>query len=400
MIHPRLRRYLSAAFARRGEGPVWKGGGAHGLLKIDADGRIVSANAPAAALFGRRGVRGASLFELCEAADRAALHAALDARTGEAIIVGASGDGAGLAPRRLELRAEADGPGAVVLVIDRTEAEAERDRLTEEARAGAALLADLSHEMRTPLNAVIGFAEAMEKETFGPVGHRKYLEYAGHIRNSGAHLMDLTATILDLARHEAGRVKLRRVMVDLGAEAEACAAMVRGAAQEAGLALDVRVEEDLPASWLDPRAVKQILINLLANAVKFTSDGGVSLSVARDGETLVATVRDTGVGMSEAELARLGARFTAAHGDGVRGAKGAGLGLALAFALAEAHGGRMALKSAPGEGVEARVCLPIVKAPARPSRSGDRHADEVVVHSQLDRIDAYRREIAARRDAA
>ena len=104
--------------------------------------------------------------------------------------------------------------------------------------------------------------------------------------------------------------------------------------------------------------------------------------------------------MNREELERLGSRFTSVHGEGVRGAGGAGLGLALAFALTEAHGGAMALDSAPGEGVEATVRLPIMTAPARPARDDDMLGDDVVVHSQLDRIDAYRREIAAKKTAA
>jgi cell cycle sensor histidine kinase DivJ len=161
----------------------------------------------------------------------------------------------------------------------------------------------------------------------------------------------------------------------------------------------------MPESFLDPRAVRQILINLLANAVKFTSDGAITLSAARRETAIEITVKDTGVGMSAEELAKLGARFTAAQGAGVRGAKGAGLGLALAFALADLHGGSLKLDSAPGEGVTATLKLPVV---APPQRRRDLNAVEALgyaadeeapappaVLTQLERIEAYRRQRAA-----
>lgn len=234
-----------------------------------------------------------------------------------------------------------------------------------EARAAADLLADLSHEMRTPLNAVIGFSGAMKAEVFGPLGHARYAEYAEHIRASGAHLLDLVNSILDLSRIEAERFDIRRESVNVGSLALECVGIVRLAAEDAGLRLIVDIEDGMPESWLDARAVRQILLNLLSNAVKFTSDGDIRLTARCDGKTISVTVKDTGVGMSADELARLGARFTAAQGAGVRGAKGAGLGLALAFALARLMDGTLAIDSAPGEGVTARLSIPVVAPPAR-----------------------------------
>ncbi|MGE0409034.1 MAG: ATP-binding protein, partial [Amphiplicatus sp.] len=130
-----------------------------------------------------------------------------------------------------------------------------------------------------------------------------------------------------------------------------------------------------------------------SNAVKFTRDGAIALSVVARGGDVIFPVKDTGVGLSRAEIDKIGARFTAASGEGVRGAKGAGLGLALAFALAELHGGAIALKSAPGEGLAAIVRLPI-KAPARLGRPNPfrESAERPAVLTQLDRIEAYKRE--------
>lgn len=275
-----------------------------------------------------------------------------------------------------------------------------------EARAARERLADLSHEMRTPLNAVIGFSGAMGAEVFGPLGHARYYEYAEHIRASGSHLLDLVNSILDLSRIEADRFDLKREAVNVGSIALECAAMVRMSAEAAGLRLDARIEDGMPESFLDPRAVRQILINLLANAVKFTSDGAITLDAARRGDAIEIVVKDTGVGMSAEELAKIGARFTAAQGAGVRGAKGAGLGLALAFALAELHGGALRLDSAPGEGLTATLILPLVSPPQRKrdlktvealGYAGDDEtpAEAQKILTQLERIEAYRRQRAA-----
>ena len=274
---------------------------------------------------------------------------------------------------RLVCAADKSATRRAVLVVDRTDAASEAAALTRateaaraEARDAAAALADLSHEMKTPLNAVIGFAETIREETFGPVGHPRYAEYAEHIRASGEHLLDLVVSLLDMARIDADRLSLAPVLADPAQLAEECAAMVRGAAESAGLKLIVEAGDNLPECVLDPRAVRQILLNLLSNAVKFTSDGEIRLEARldeADGNKIVFTVTDTGIGMSAQDLAKLGPRFTHAHGAGVRGADGAGLGLSLAFRLAELHGGGLSLFSSPGEGVRARLELPLDARP-------------------------------------
>lgn len=270
-----------------------------------------------------------------------------------------------------------------------------------EARAAAEVLTDLSHEMRTPLNAVLGFAGALESDMFGPLGHPKYYEYVDYIRASGRHLLDLVTSILDLSRIEADRYALKRESTDPGAVAAECAGMMRLAAEKAGLQLRTEISADLPRCHLDPRALRQILLNLLANAIKFTSDGSVTLTVDHRDETLRFVVADTGVGMNAQDLARLGTRFTAAQGAGVRGAKGAGLGLALASALSALHGGALTFASAPGEGVTATVLMPVTAppvaraqrdSPAASERSERSSAQPSGILTQLDRIEAYRRQ--------
>ena len=385
--------------------PAWSGGAGSGVLGVAASGRVLAASGSVEALLGcNTGLAGFFLQPFFDEADRGRIDEALKAGgVAPGPVLARTIDGAA---RQVELFFEPADEGVTILVIDRTASEAALDDLRRDAenasaasRSSAALLADLGHEMRTPLNAVIGFAEAMQSETFGPIGHQKYEEYADHIGKSGTHLLDLINSILDLAKYDAGRLVLHREMTNVDVLVRDCVAMMEPAAREAGLSLSFSTTNTLPESWIDPQAVRRILINLLSNAIKFTSDGGVTVSLAQEGDSLRLMVSDTGIGMNETELNSLGARFAAASSDGVRGAKGAGLGLALCFALAKAHDGSLDLESAPGEGVTARVQLPIARAPNPKIRKDDR-TEEAGVHSQLDRIAALKRELAAKKSAA
>jgi len=378
------------------KGAVWEGGAGSCVLLIDDRGRVrgLSDEAPALLKRSRHEIVDAEFAGFFDVADRERLERGLSL-----------GPAAG--PARLRLRG--DGDASLELRFGRRlrkrmpvlmlAVPAVEDAVAPAAPpAVAAEVADLSHEMRTPLNAVIGFADAMVGETYGPLGHAKYAEYAGIIRASGRHLLDLVNLMLDRARLEAGRYPLKRETVGVGALARECAALVRLDAEKAGLKIDVKVAEPLPEAALDPRALRQVLINLLANAVKFTSDGEIALEVRAEEGDLVFVVADTGVGMAANELQKLGARF-AKGADGVRGARGTGLGLAVAHALVELHGGRLTLASAPGEGLVAEARLPIVK-PARPERrlravaEAGPEAAATTVLSQLERVEAYRRERA------
>jgi cell cycle sensor histidine kinase DivJ len=399
---------LSFLFGDDGEGArgaVWDGGPGAGVALIGRKGRIrrLSDGAPALLGAARGRLAARDFLELFDADDRTRVAAGLSLGAAAGVIAARTLAGA---PLELRFSRRPDGRcTALLLAPSEARTGAPQDGA---ARAGAELLADLSHEMRTPLNAVIGFADAMTAETYGPLGHAKYQEYAGIIRASGRHLLDLVSSILDLARIEAGRYALRRETTDLKAIARECAGMIRIEAEKAGLALRVAIAEDVPESALDPRAMRQVIINLLANAVKFTSDGEIALEVRRLGEEIVVGVSDTGVGMSAEEVARIGRRYAAHGGDGVRGAKGSGLGLALAFALVELHGGTLRITSAPGEGVRAEMRVPVV-APARPTRrlravvaakdaagtaAAPAGVDPPAILTELERIEAFRRERA------
>jgi cell cycle sensor histidine kinase DivJ len=377
--------------------PQWDGGAGSAVVLVGADGLITALSAGAPGMLGPEAKAGAALESLFPVEDRARLRRALSLGSAAKPLrlqpVGA------LAP--LEIRITRRPDGVIALLLLETSTEERGD-----------LLADLGHEMRTPLNAIIGFSDAMAIETYGALGHPKYVEYAEIIRGSGRHLLDLVSSILDLKKIEAGAYKLKRERVDVGAIVRECAALIRGEVEKAGLRLVVSVPENLPETSADPRALRQVLINLLSNAVKFTPEGEITLEAKTAGGDLVFIVADTGVGMNPAQLKRLGARYAGHGGDGVRGAKGAGLGLNIAFALVALHEGKMDIASAPGEGVRAEIRLPIL-ASARPERrlravNADaaevsaqlddgpalRHAPRPVVVSQLERIEAYRRERA------
>ena len=398
---------LAALFGLSASRPVWRAGAADAVLRLAGDGEIRAATPAAEAMIGAEGgLSRRSLLDFAARDDRAGLRDALD-RAAAAPNGGAAERIAlrllrpGRAPALVEISLARRGGGLAALIRDcGVELAARRTAriADEEAPAPdglpADMLADLGHELKTPLNAIMGFADAMARESFGPIGHDKYREYAGLIHTSGAHLSDLISAILDRAKLDAGRYRLAPALSAPGPLAAACAEMVRGEAEKAGLALRIDIAPDLPETMLDARAVRQILINLLSNAVKFTAAGEIGLAVSERDGVISFDVSDTGVGMSQMALARLGERFTDMHKSGVRGAAGTGLGLSLAFSLTKLHGGALTFSSAPGEGTVARLALPVRKSIAEMAEAGLTGAADI--QSQLDRVAQFRRERGAR----
>ena len=177
------------------------------------------------------------------------------------------------------------------------------------------------------MNAIIGFSDMMRSEVFGPLGSPRYAEYAELIRNSGLHLVDLISDLLDMSKIEAGKMTIDARLVDLKPLFEECVGMVSGAAEKEGVELRVEIAEGTPAIMADRRALKQSLINLLSNAIKFTlSEGRVVLSARAEGGNLWLRVADTGVGIPEKDLHRIGRPFEQVEGDMQRLHKGTGLG--------------------------------------------------------------------------
>jgi PAS domain S-box-containing protein len=234
-----------------------------------------------------------------------------------------------------------------------------RDLAEQANRAKSRFLANMSHELRTPLNAIIGFSEVMKHEMFGPVGSAKYLEYTGLIHESGSHLLELINEILDMSKIEAGKFELTEEIFDLEEVAQAAVRFVKIQSDRSGVLLKCDISADVRTAFADKRAVKQILINLLTNGVKFTPRGGdvrVAASVEKHG--LEISVSDSGVGIAPADLQRLGQPFEQVDGEHVRSKEGTGLGLALVKALAGLHGGSAVVESVLGEGTTVRVRLP------------------------------------------
>jgi signal transduction histidine kinase len=231
-------------------------------------------------------------------------------------------------------------------------------------RAKTAFLANMSHELRTPLKAVIGFAEVVKQELHGPLGHPAYRTYVEEIHSSGTHLLRLINDILDLSRIELGKLKLREDTLDLETLIADCRSLVAWRAEENGVALTTEVETGAPKFRGDETRIKQIVINLLDNSIKFTPAGGRVALRARTtsvGEPQVE-IADTGVGIAPENLPTALSRFGQVDNGLDRKHQGAGLGLPLAKMLTEAHGGRFDIASEPSVGTTVTLTFPLARA--------------------------------------
>jgi signal transduction histidine kinase len=246
----------------------------------------------------------------------------------------------------------------------------ERDIAAGADRAKTQFLASMSHELRTPLNAVIGFSEFMMQELFGPIGNPRYAGYARDIHASAQHLLAVINDILDMSRLELGRYRLEPEAIGLPLLVGESVRMVAGLASAAGIACTTGAVPEIVVR-VDARSIKQILVNLLGNAVKFTPAGGrIEVGAALSAEGLRIAVTDTGVGMSPRVLAGAFEAFARGDARAARSGAGAGLGLWISRALARLHGGDLSLASTEGAGTTATLTLPlgVVEAPgARPA---------------------------------
>ncbi|HAH09067.1 MAG TPA: hypothetical protein DCL48_03090 [Alphaproteobacteria bacterium] len=258
--------------------------------------------------------------------------------------------------------------GAISVSRDITQRKAVEDELTrqrEHAEAASQtktrFLANMSHELRTPLNAIIGFSDILNKELFGPLGSERYIDYANLINESGTLLLDLINDLLDMSKIEAGKFELHYEDIAVQELAAMCVRIVSRRAEEKGLVLELDVQ---PADFrfrADQRAVKQILLNLLTNAVKFTSKGGVKARIALEGANVQIVIEDSGIGIPAKMLPRLGQPFEQAQNEASRSQGGSGLGLALVKSLAQLHGGSLEIASLEGQGTTVTVTLPADK---------------------------------------
>src|SRR5471032_2432856 len=247
--------------------------------------------------------------------------------------------------------------------LEETRDEALRKRYEAETANASktAFLANMSHELHTPLNAILGFSEIIAQECFGPVGSERYRDYAGDIHSSGAHLLSLINDLLDVAKIEAGKMEITPNPLDAKRTFDIALKLIGAKARERQQTLAIAVEENAPPLYADERAVKQILINLVSNAVKFTPLGGrieVIASRAANGDFQVM-VRDNGPGIPREKLDVIFAPFNQVDNRFDRQAGGTGLGLSLVRGLAELHGGRAWMESEFGRGCSVFVTLPV-----------------------------------------
>ncbi len=259
----------------------------------------------------------------------------------------------------LEFRAQKD------LLISELEEEklisdGARRRAESANKAKSRFLATMSHELRTPLNAIMGFSEVMKTEVFGEMTNPTYKEYAENIHHSGAHLLNLINEILDLSRIEAGRYELHEEPIRITDMAEDCHRLLKLRADTKGLQIVEDFEPGLSQIWADQRAIRQIILNLMSNALKFTPRGGtitVTIAMAADGGQYLA-VRDTGPGIPDEEIPKVLEAFGQGSLAHQTAEGGTGLGLPIVRSLIELHGGKFDLSSELRKGTIATITLP------------------------------------------
>ncbi|MHA7899158.1 MAG: PAS domain-containing sensor histidine kinase [Henriciella sp.] len=243
----------------------------------------------------------------------------------------------------------------------------EKQNAERSANSKSAFLANMSHELRTPLNAINGFSEILVDEMYGPLGDERYKEYAQDILASGKHLLDMITDILDMAKIEAGKMTVELQPIDITDPVDAAVRMIRRRAEEKGIQLRLVANPGLPLVEADHRAIRQMILNLVSNAIKFTDEGGeIRVTVDQKENELRVAVRDNGIGIPADALPRLGQPFEQVSDTRDRNYDGTGLGLALTKSFAEMHGGRLIIASEAGRGTQVSFFLPV---PAHQTKS-------------------------------
>ena len=345
-----------------------------GVITLDADGRIVGANTRAAVLFGKSTgeLAGCSLGDLLAPESERAARDHFDR----------IGRGAGTLDNVLDVAARAGDDRLVPLamtlarigsdricavfrdVTSRKQNEEElRNAKRETLRAASAkaeFLAKVSHEIRTPLNAMTGFAEVIMAERFGPIGNERYREYIKDIHAAGTHLVSMLNDLLDLSRIETGQIELTFANVNLNELTQQCVGIMQPQANRARIIIRTSLTPGVPLVVVDERSLRQIVLNLISNSIRFTGPGGqvIVSTVFTDSREAVLRVRDTGAGMSEKDIAAALEPFRQIATSGSWGSGGTGFGLPLTKALAEANRANFSIKSAPNAGTLVEIAFP------------------------------------------
>lgn len=367
------------------------------VTRHDDKGRVVFASAAAQRLLGEptRRLLGDGLFERVHVSDRPAYLTTLSRcrANSESLSVefrvrrAGSGEAATYTwvemqcrPTQRADRGKRDHAGIVAIIRDisgrkarETELLKARDIAEGANQAKTQFLARMSHELRTPLNAVIGFSEVLNRELYGSLGEARYRDYARLIHESGEHLLGVVNDILDMSKIEAGKFQIVRESFDVASLINSCCDLMRHTAEKSSITLKVDVAPGIPKLAADNRACKQILLNVIANAIKFTKPGGwVRVSAHVEARDVVFTVADNGIGIADQDLPKLGRPFVQANNSSDSGQEGTGLGLSVVKGLARLHGGSLELRSKLGEGTTATIALPLnapveqVEAPSHP----------------------------------
>jgi cell cycle sensor histidine kinase DivJ len=368
------------------------------ITRHGRDGLVLFVSPAGEELFGARSteLHGHGLFDRVHVADRPAYLTALGdaAALGESssvefrvrrLIAGADGRAV---PEFvwIEMRcrplqpngaaSEHDRHEVVAVLRDVTERKRQQQALAdahgETERADAAksrFLATMSHELRTPLNAIIGFSDMLMNETSLMLDIKRRNEYAGLINSSGRHLLEVVNGILDMSKIETGNFEITPESFAPSQVVAGCCELLALRASEAGVRLEKISSANLPEIIADRRALNQILINLVSNAIRFTERGGtVTLSVRADAAAMTFTVEDNGVGINDEDLLRVGQPYFQAGNSYDRRHGGTGLGLSIVKGLINLHGGEFSIRSRIGEGTRVTVCLPLDCGRARPAK--------------------------------
>ncbi len=260
----------------------------------------------------------------------------------------------------------------------------EKTRAEAANRSKSEFLANMSHELRTPLNAIIGFSEVIEKELFGQVAVPKYLDYAHDIHSSGQYLLDVINDILDMSKIEAGRITLEIEKCNVPSVIDEALRIVSSRAHEGG----VMIRKDLPASLhalADVRSLKQVLINILANGVKFTpKNGTLTISASHTGKVAEIVIADTGIGIPENQISKLGRPFEQVENQLTKTKAGSGLGLAISNSLIRLNNGSLHIASKEGKGTTVTITLPIAKKGKQEKRVIESEAVIVPISTSAD----------------